>query len=226
MVGVVVSTTALDEERLKDASQADGDAVNLSILVRNLAGNQLELHAQPEASVRDLKVVIEENWNFPPLCQRLLLECTTLNDGDKLSMYCCAESHTCTTLELTFVYVAPFDGDIHKATLAGDRDAVRTLMRLRDQDKMQKVPPSLAVIMRPALKHQLGWEGMRIALIEHGYDEEAVDRCILSLGRRACYDQALQLLETNVGKLPNNEAFLQWWRSHDQDIPDLKKSED
>lgn len=202
-------------------SEVDDKGPILPILIRNLAAQELELEGSLSTSVNDLKFLIEEKWNIPPVCKCLIHECTEMQDGEEeLGMYCSAEKQTCPlpVLELTFVYKAPYDGDIHKASLAGDRDAVRALMQARDQDKNQRVPLSLAVIIRPGLKIQQGWDGIRGALIERGYEEQVVDSCISSCinaggHKRYTYTQVLHRLENTVGKLPDNEAFLKWWNA-------------
>jgi hypothetical protein len=231
-------------EKSKVPEDVDTTSI-LPVLVRNLAGTELELNTHLTTSVHELKLLVEEKWNFPTVCQCLLLEATELQDGGKkLGDYCSAELQEgpLPTLELTFVYRAPYDGDVHKASLAGDRDAIRALMRFRDQDKNQKVPPSLAIIVRPSLKRQPGWAGARSALIERGYDEDAVDECISDwmssvgnerysydpvrarelLGRevlgevgkhRYSYDQVLGRLEEKFGKLPEDQGFLKWWQT-------------
>ena len=116
------------------AAGAD-DGLPLRVTVQNLATDTLELDVSSSDTVLALKALVQEAWEYPPVVQQLLLGADILDNASTLAEHCGNDS----TLHLTMLYSPPYDGDVHKASLAKDREAVRVLMRFRDEAWQQDV---------------------------------------------------------------------------------------
>eukprot|EP00746_Dinoflagellata_sp_MGD_P006979 gnl/MRDRNA2_/MRDRNA2_113786_c0_seq1.p1 gnl/MRDRNA2_/MRDRNA2_113786_c0~~gnl/MRDRNA2_/MRDRNA2_113786_c0_seq1.p1 ORF type:complete len:214 (-),score=46.41 gnl/MRDRNA2_/MRDRNA2_113786_c0_seq1:19-660(-) len=81
--------------------------MSVRIRLHTIAGKAIELDLSLQSSVRELKEQIAQLWALPPLCQRLLVEGTLLEDSQKIDSYC---PNGCITLPITVITT---DADAH-----------------------------------------------------------------------------------------------------------------
>merc|ERR1711964_292554 len=63
-----------DSERLDLPAQDETTAPTIRVLISSLAGEMLELDINSARQIIDLKGMISDKWQVPPLCQCLLLD--------------------------------------------------------------------------------------------------------------------------------------------------------
>eukprot|EP00928_Gymnodinium_smaydae_P067480 TRINITY_DN5045_c0_g2_i1.p1 TRINITY_DN5045_c0_g2~~TRINITY_DN5045_c0_g2_i1.p1 ORF type:complete len:234 (+),score=54.74 TRINITY_DN5045_c0_g2_i1:79-702(+) len=202
---------------------AAGDQPGLiSLLIQDLAGNELELEVAAGTSVRELKLLIAENWSGMPFaCQQLMLEMEVLEDASELPMGAGAagEEGDCQSpsgepLRILCLYCLPYEGSIEKAAAANDRAAVRTLLTERDKGRDARVPAFLQAHFNRAVQQDRRWPRRGEALVERGYTQEEVDEALRQLPE-ASYAVTLKYLEDNVRSIPSHDVpFLKWWRKN------------
>mmetsp|Transcript_8490 Transcript_8490/g.14715 ORF Transcript_8490/g.14715 Transcript_8490/m.14715 type:complete len:198 (-) Transcript_8490:40-633(-) len=185
----------------------------LHVIVQNLVGKEVELEIPHSRTVRDLKALVDEKWGLPLAAQQMMVGTTVLENGWPVTKLC-DEVPDGEQLRVLCVFSLPYDGDIQLASRAGDRDAVRLLIKERDKDRgKQQVPAILKLLMFPRLRHQRGWPSISAALTERGYTEEEVVAALETSSDNCSYSEVLQHLELNIRKIPDSDVpFLSWWR--------------
>lgn len=186
------------------------------VMVQSLSGQTLELEADALQTVKALKLQIHAHWDFPPVCQKLILGSAVLEDLEALGTYLpeARSGDLASRLHLALVYSAPYGGDVHAATLAMDTEAVRILLQFRDRERQQKVPPALAVLMRPSLRRLPDWPALSEALQGRGYLAEEVDAAVAQVVAArllVTYEEVLQRLEQDIGKRHADAEAAEWW---------------
>jgi len=183
------------------------------VVVQSFAGKELELEVQPAQTVKQMKASVQQHWSMPAVCQQMLVGTTVLADLTAIGEYC-ADVPPGDRLRVLCIYSLPYDGDVHKASLAGDRDAVRALMTQRDKDREQTACPAIIMlIINRSLRSRKGWPRIGEALLQRGYAPEAVDAALQQMPHEYCYLDVLEHLELSLGKIKDNKVpLLQWWK--------------
>merc|ERR1711963_1106529 len=182
-------------------------------IVQSLSGQVTELTLSQQEKTHAVKARLAELWSVPARCQRLIAGATVLETDEQFAE-CCEALPQGTSLALTFVYVPPCDGYLHKATLAHDADAVRILMQHRDRARNQKMPAGLMLLMNKGLGRKQGWPRIREALVDFGYTELDVDRVLDRMPSGGyCYMDALHCMLQEVGAIEEEPDFQRWWRT-------------
>jgi len=83
----------------------DPMGASLRVLLQNVAGEVIELDAEPESRVLALKIRINSRWQVPPECQKLCVGTTVMKDTEMLGAYCCSES----VVQLSITMVVTLD---------------------------------------------------------------------------------------------------------------------
>mmetsp|Transcript_28804 Transcript_28804/g.82483 ORF Transcript_28804/g.82483 Transcript_28804/m.82483 type:complete len:199 (+) Transcript_28804:83-679(+) len=194
------------------AASEQASQASMQVVVQNLAGKELALELQQTETVRQLKASVQEHWDMPLLCQQMLLGGTVLSNASTLGDYC-AEIPPGGQLRVLCVYSLPHDGDVNKAALAQDREAVRLLMRERDKDKEHThCPAQLSLLVTPWLGVWKHWPRICEALLDRGYRQEEIDAALPHMPQPYCYRDVLKHLELSRRISNDDVPSLQWWR--------------
>lgn len=145
----------------------NGDSLLLSVPLTSTSTGKED---KPNKVV-DLKRLIEEQWEYAPMVQKVISGAEVLEDDVLLVDLVPSEP----PLNLTFVYSPPYNGDIQAAMRAQDKPAIRLLFKFRDQDRDQKITAQMALLMNKRLGDLTSWDRQADALMELGYSQDEVD---------------------------------------------------